>query len=87
MKNVRLSVYVLGSMKVNNIYLESVLCKVDHSGLNNVLITNLLNNMRILLKGTYLADFHIAPKHISAILYMPDVTKYISPDSESHTQQ
>ncbi len=74
-------------MKVNNIYLESILCKVDHSGRTNVFITIPLYNTKKLGEVTYLVDFQMVPNHVCAILELLGVAEYTFPESAAHARQ
>ncbi len=50
---------------------------MDPSGLTNVFISYPLNSTRKLRKEKCPADLQIVPKHIGAILDMPDVAEYL----------
>lgn len=73
------AIRAFGSLKVNNLYMESALCKVNHSRFTEIFITDSSNDQRKLRKRTYIADFTTATKHIGAVLELPDVAEIPSP--------
>lgn len=78
---------VVRSTRVNNLFIESALCKVAYSGFNKIFSKSPQPNPRKLRKGLYIADLITVTKHISVILKLPNVAKLTLPDNESRARQ